>query len=169
MTQETLPVAVPIKEQVADALRSGGRARVTVTSKATGRHLTVRLACKMKGDDGRWVSRARLAGRVGIDDADAVFADGGDDAFAGWVATLYTGSGSWFTPKVWDDPRGEQYFWVAQRVVAWALGGFDLEEQADVALAEECSVCGRGLTDPESIARGIGPECFGRRTESSHV
>lgn len=164
--QETL--LPDTQEQVAHALRVGGRARVTVTSRQTGRHLTVRLACKAKGDDGRWISRARLAGRVGFDDADALFVDGGDAAFAEWVGTLYTKSGTWYTPKVWADPRGEWYFWAAKAVVAWALGSAPLE-QATVALAEECSVCGRALTDPESIQRGIGPECFGKRTEASHV
>jgi hypothetical protein len=172
--QQTLPVA-SAQDQVAEALRSGGRARVTVTSRSTGKHLTVRLACKTKGEDGRWISRARIVGRVGIDEAQAVFADGGDDAFAGWVGTMYldkgyTNTGRWFTPQAWDDPRGEWYFWAAKNVISWAMGtNPTLEEQASVVLADECSVCGRPLKDPESIARGIGPECFGKRTESTHV
>jgi hypothetical protein len=169
MDQQTL-LETTVQQRVADALRIGGRARVTVTSKATGKHLTVRLACKKKGEDGRWISRARKDGRVGIDDAKAVFVDGGDAAFAGWVATLYTGSGVWYTPDSWEDSRGEHYAWAARKVITWALSGdAAFDEVAEVELAEECSVCGRGLTDPESITRGVGPECYGAATGSQHV
>lgn len=34
----------------------------------------------------------------------------------------------------------------------------------NVVEADTCACCGRKLTDPESIARGIGPECAGRAT-----
>lgn len=34
----------------------------------------------------------------------------------------------------------------------------------EVVESDNCGMCGRTLTDPESIARGIGPECFGRAT-----
>lgn len=33
-----------------------------------------------------------------------------------------------------------------------------------VVEADTCACCGRKLTDPESIARGIGPECYGKAT-----
>jgi len=33
-----------------------------------------------------------------------------------------------------------------------------------------CQICGLGLTDPESIARGMGPDCAGRYgTQSAQV
>src|SRR5262249_14739800 len=38
---------------------------------------------------------------------------------------------------------------------------------ADLMLAPNCLVCGKGLTDPASMARFIGPECAG--TSSLHV
>ena len=28
-----------------------------------------------------------------------------------------------------------------------------------------CRICGRGLTDPLSVSRGIGPECYGKMIE----
>lgn len=28
--------------------------------------------------------------------------------------------------------------------------------------AHACAICGRPLTDPDSIARGVGPECAGK-------
>jgi hypothetical protein len=30
-----------------------------------------------------------------------------------------------------------------------------------------CRICGRVLTDPVSIARGIGPECYSKRSQVS--
>lgn len=169
--QQTIPALEPdVRDRVAAALRDGGRARVTVTSRKTGKHLTLRLACKGKGEDGRFISRARIAGRVGFDEADAVFCDGADSAFSGWIATLYPKSGQWFTPPSWDDPRGASYFWAARRVIHWALNGDEeFAAQASVDLAEECSHCGRPLNDPVSISRGVGPECYGRSTGSVHA
>lgn len=35
--------------------------------------------------------------------------------------------------------------------------------------ADVCGRCGRELTDPESIARGIGPDCFGQMTRAHHI
>lgn len=33
-----------------------------------------------------------------------------------------------------------------------------------VVESDNCGMCGRTLTDPESIARGVGPECHGKAT-----
>lgn len=38
-----------------------------------------------------------------------------------------------------------------------------------VRSADACGRCGRELTDPESIARGIGPDCFGQMTRAQHL
>lgn len=38
-----------------------------------------------------------------------------------------------------------------------------------IVTADVCGRCGRELTDPESITRGIGPECFGKLTDSQHA
>lgn len=163
-------VPVDTRARVRAALMDGGRARVTVTSRSTGKHLTVRLACKTKGIDGRFVSRARIAGRVGYEDAVVVFCDADDLAVQGWAASLWIESGSWTEPKVVEDERMRHYAWAARRVVAWALDGDPaFDEMAEVELASECSHCGRPLSDPESISRGVGPECYGRSTGSEHV
>ena len=55
----------------------------------------------------------------------------------------------------------------------WAFGDLIKQRVAEVAdspraqmiagahVTGNCAVCGRGLTDPISLERGIGPECFG--------
>lgn len=159
-----------VRDALRQALEVGGRARVTVTSKATGKHLTVMLACKRRGADGRFISRARTEGRVGLKDAAVMFADGGDSAWGGYVGRLDFTTGEWRTPRSFTDPRGPQYAWAARRVFAWATGRDDgFEAQAEVALAAECAVCGRALTDPLSLERLVGPECFGKQTSSEHA
>ena len=172
MSSQMALVDVPVdtRTRVRAALLDGGRARVTVTSKATGRHLSVLLACKTKGMDDRFISRARLIGRVGYEDAVAVFCDADDTAVEGWVGTLWRDSDYWSEPKNSDDPRARHYSWAARRVIRWAMhGDVEFDEMAEVELASECSHCGRVLRDPESIARGIGPECYGRSTGSEHA
>src|SRR5436305_1812140 len=32
--------------------------------------------------------------------------------------------------------------------------------------SDACAICGRKLTDPDSVALGIGPECAGKRAAS---
>lgn len=50
------------------------------------------------------------------------------------------------------------------KALEWALPylttGKSLPEPAEVWHEGRCGRCGRALTDPESIARGLGPECW---------
>lgn len=149
-------------EGLKEALTDGGRAVCTVRSRATGKHVTVRLSAKKRAADG-WVSRATIAGRVGIEDATAVFAE---DTDLDWpecrIGSFYFASGEWRAEEDADPAR----VWAAEKLLYWALSGFDLDATAEIFLAAECVYCGRPLTDPESVERGIGPECFGRHTKS---
>ena len=56
---------------------------------------------------------------------------------------------------------------IAQRLVAGFRTGF-LDGSSPVeVLSHHCMICGKGLTDPASMARWIGPECA--NTSSLHV
>ncbi len=52
------------------------------------------------------------------------------------------------------------------KVVRWALRmileGKELPEGYKIRHEGKCGCCGRTLTHPESLDRGIGPECWGR-------
>jgi hypothetical protein len=148
-----------------EALTEGGRAVCTVRSRVTGKHVTVRLSAKKRAADG-WVSRATVAGRVGIGDATAIFAEDTDLEYPeNRIGSFYFKSGEWRAEEDADPAR----VWAAEKLLYWALSGFDLDEYAEIFLAAECVYCGRPLTDPESVERGIGPECFGRSTKSKAV
>lgn len=161
-----------LREFVHDQLALGGRVRVTVTSRTSGQHLSLRIACKRRNPDGKgFVSRARRDGRVGLPNADVVFIDADDSAvLEPAIGRIDAATGAWFPARWQTDPRAEFYAWAGQAVIRWAEGRYPKFTQvAEISIRSECCVCGKALTDPESIARGLGPECFGDRTDSKHV
>lgn len=58
-----------------------------------------------------------------------------------------------------DAPGAKAFAWFFAKVI---LGG-EMPDVMEVWHDGRCSACGRKLTVPESIARGLGPECAGRR------
>ncbi len=57
--------------------------------------------------------------------------------------------------------------WLAQEILDWIQTG-KLHPQLSITVESFCSYCGRQCTDPVSVARGAGPTCYGRNTESQH-
>jgi hypothetical protein len=53
---------------------------------------------------------------------------------------------------------------IVQRVVGAFRGGLFDGSAAAKMLSYNCVICGKGLTDPASMARWIGPECAGTST-----
>lgn len=53
---------------------------------------------------------------------------------------------------------------LVQRVLTTLRGGFFTASMPPKMLAYSCIICGKGLTDPASMARWIGPECAGTST-----
>jgi hypothetical protein len=160
---ETEP-AVATADRLKAALDNGGRAVVTIRSAKTGAHVTLAFVAKKKAEDGRgFVSRATIDGRVGLKQADVVFVD---DPTLVWpdgkVGTFVLESGEWRPAKGADSNR----VWAATKAFAWAHGSYALDEKAEVFMELSCSFCGKPLTDPVSIERGIGPDCWGRHTGS---
>jgi hypothetical protein len=45
------------------------------------------------------------------------------------------------------------------------IGAPDVQMQAAGRLWGHCCICGKELTDPISLERGIGPECLGHRID----
>lgn len=149
-------------ERVRYALENGGRAVVTVRSHKTGKHVTLVFTARKKKPGGHgWVSRATTAGRVGVLAADALEVRDPEREYPdNYVGRFYFNTGEWRAGKDADAAR----VYASEKVIAFALSGVPLK--SDVFLAAQCSFCGKGLTDPQSIERGIGPECFGKHTTS---
>lgn len=132
-----------------------GALTVTVTSKASMRHLTLRFRCRKKSESGKWIT-------VPFDQATHLFVEDYD-----WemIATVYPNTGILrFAPKTTEAAR-----WCVIAVLRLVNGDYSVEREAEFEPDDICIRCGRPLTDPESIERGFGPECFGMATSSSAV
>jgi Family of unknown function (DUF6011) len=88
---------------------------------------------------------------------------------SGWndkIGTFYPKAGRWYDA----DNADEQRIYAAKMVAHWLTGNMTpLDKETFTFLAaEECYVCGIELTHPDSIARGIGPDCAKKGYESIH-
>jgi len=135
-----------------------GRLTVTFLS-PSGTHLTVTAKARKapESEGARW-TRSNLA------EASVVFFEV-PNASGGWndrIAKFTRARG--FVPQPGADPAR---IWAAKQLVRYARGEV---LPAGLVAYEECSCgrCGRALTDPVSIERGIGPECYGLITGSQH-
>lgn len=95
-----------------------------------------------------------------------------------WFVSLLTGpdneSDYRYLGVVWRDAKGTRFvaqakpgMEAAKEIAGWvfrALEAGTLTEQAEFWHEGRCGRCGRLLTDPESIARGIGPVCLEKET-----
>ena len=139
----------------AGAMLSAGQLTLTITSQATREHITIKAVCK-----------ARIAGqwkRVPFAEATHVFCSVPSSTWGDRVGTYRPASGQFYADEAADPAR----VWAAQATLQYACGG-TIFSKAEYAEADRCGRCGRELTDPESIARGVGPECYGRLTDSVH-
>lgn len=136
-----------------------GRLTLTATSKRTGEHITLRLRCKNRE------MRKRL---ITFEDAAIVTCDAPTkwDKTGDMVGYILA-----FGPKK-NEPQANRgadpaRFWLFQQVWNWIQGG-ELHSSLEIRLEDYCGHCGRPLSDPESIDRGFGPECFGKLTKAKH-
>jgi hypothetical protein len=124
----------------------GGNATFTVESGKTGRHMTF----KIRQPDER--APFLLSAMTGTDNTRHFTYMGKLDAMTGTIIpTKGTKLGT----------ESEQW-----KVASWALGkvwqGQNPVGQSKIRHEGKCGCCGRKLTTPESLDRGIGPECWSR-------
>lgn len=156
---------------VADAHSRAGRmftagdVRVTVTDRDGGDHITIRFKAiqdNREGEGRNWL-------RVPLNEATHVFIEV-PNASGDWpdkIGVFYPRTGKFFEDTNADPKR------IQSAIIAalWLNEGEERRTRVGAYRLQEesyCGVCGRVLTDPESIDRGIGPECFGRQTDSHH-
>lgn len=135
---------------------AAGRLTVTFTSATTGEHITIKAKSR-KVVDGNWVAS-------NLEDAKVIFFSV-PNAGGGWddkVGKFTYGKG--FVAEPGADPAR---VFCAKQLVVFAEGR-ELPSGLRAQEEDRCGKCGRALTDPISIARGIGPECYGSDTGSKH-
>lgn len=127
---------------------SAGRAVFTIVSKASGKHLTFKITKKKGAPDAPLFVKARSGGK----------ADSRDGHFTRIGFIWSDKNGTRFVPDrkspilpTQDEVMGFAWFW---RHVD------NLPETCQFLPSTLCCKCGMELTDPVSIARGCGPECF---------
>jgi len=144
----------------AGRMLAAGDVRVTVTSKDSGQHITIRFKAfaKNEGPGKRWI-------RVPLEEASHVFVEV-PNASGEWsdkVGTFYPKSGRWYNANTATFPR----MWAAEHAARW-LSGMPTSSKATFLEESRCGKCARELTDPVSIERGLGPHCYGEETGSQH-
>lgn len=139
------------------AARMLEQGRVTMTFRSpSGSHITLLAKCRGKTDAGKWVA-------TNLAEAKLLFIEVPNEG--GWNDKVgkVTRSGGFTPERHADDAR----VFCARQMLSYLTGG---QTAAGLEIFEEdrCGACGRQLTDPVSIERGIGPECYGRITGSQH-
>jgi hypothetical protein len=136
--------------QAALAFITAGRSHFTLVSKQTGKRYTYRVA-RLQQEGSRQPGPLLASVLYGQD-------NGSDYRYVGVVGS--TGRLR-FTAKskvTCDDPRGAGLAWALDHLVQRAA----IPPQLEVWHEGRCGRCARRLTDPASLARGLGPECYGK-------
>ena len=144
----------PSRDNRAGRMLHAGGIEATVTN-VDGTHTTIRVRTQRPTSRRGWANAAPtdegartnitvLGRRIGWINVDA--------ATARWTLTLRT--------------RDERTANAVHALINYCAG---LPSDLRVQEASRCGRCMRTLTDPVSIERGIGPECYGRDTGSQHA
>jgi hypothetical protein len=146
-------IVQPTQETRMGRMLAAGRLMATMTSEKTGVHMTVEFASKVKVNN-RW-QNSNFA------DATHVFISGGR---GNKVATYYPQKGNLYfstDDKAWQY-AAKEILLASTRIQQDVPGVYRVEESS------HCGRCGLELTDPVSIARGLGPHCADMETGSTH-
>lgn len=120
-----------------------GKATVTLKSEKTGEHLTYQVRKWKKAKNG---TLHFVSVRTGNDFADVGVVRDSNSFSRGNKADLE-----------FDDKRVKGFRWFFDH-----LRQHQLPPKCEVWHEGQCGRCGRPLTDPESIERGIGPDCLAK-------
>jgi len=137
---------------------AAGRITLTFRSPKTGEHITLIARASAPPTDGskKWHAS-------NLNDAKILWIEVPNQG--GWndkVAKYTRGKG--LVPDKNADPAR---VFCARQLLAYVTGQ-PTAEGLEIFEENHCGRCGRALTDPESIAIGIGPDCRGMDTGSKH-
>lgn len=133
--------------QDALAFIAGGNAKLTLTSAATGEHFTYQIK---QGWDGKAHKRDHTTPYFV-----SVLTSGADDYM--YIGFLPQSAPTKLVAGKKGHPDAPSF-----EVLRWSLAHLAqgrIPEQLTIQHSGSCCVCGRELTEPTSIASGIGPVC----------
>lgn len=156
-TPETIGKVKPSQETRLGRMLSAGRITVTMTSKASGRHITLTMQSRLKKGQREW-SRADF-----VEASHVFIKQGHGDYNSMKIGTYYPQKGIIY----WDTTDPAYRYAVLKTFQASQDGSQETDAHSIVEM-EQCGRCGKALTDPISIARGLGPTCYGNETGSEH-
>jgi hypothetical protein len=137
----------------------GGRLTATFVSPHSGLHITVNAKCRKAPAQpgGKWTAST-------LAEANIIFLTV-PNASGGWADKI----GKWTPARgfVADAGADQARAYCAKTLLDW-VQGLPVPPSLQILEEDRCGCCGRALTDPQSIERGIGPECYGRMTDSRH-
>lgn len=164
---------IPDATHRAGRMMSAGRCKVTVQKVSTGEHITVLFKCFADNRERQYnpdISKNWID--CPLRDATHIFTEvpKAGEGFNDKIGTFYPKGGKWYDADNADPRRVDAAMMAANWIVGntpadgmqWGSSFYTFQE------ADECGVCGKELTDPESIPRGIGPVCLGKATRSHH-
>lgn len=140
MSTENLPSAALTSAPAVKTFALAGKATLTFRSKKTG----TRFTYKVKTSEGKPAFVSVLTGSNNEEDF----------TYLGTIFDADSFKHGKKSPIGETAPSAKAFAWVWERV---ARG--ELPEGVEVWHEGRCGKCARKLTTPESIARGIGPEC----------
>lgn len=146
----------------AGRMLAAGRVKVTVTSHKTGEHITILFKVFVDNRNKEFAPKGKNWMPCTWDEATHVFIEVPNQG--DWndkVGTYYPRNGKFYEDRSADGAR----IYAAALAARW-LNGETFESTCQEE--SECARCGLTLTDPVSIARGIGPVCLGKMTGSQH-
>lgn len=152
----------------AGRMLAGGRVKVTVSAPSAP-HITVLFKCfadnrKRQYDDTRsknWIECPFAdASHIFVEVPSATRLGNYNDS----IGTFYPKSNKWYEGDNADPVRVD----AAIAIANFLMGDTSRFPLLQFKEANECGKCGLELTDPVSIERGFGPDCFGKVTGSVH-
>lgn len=151
----------------AGRMMAAGRVKLTMTTLASGEHITVLYKCFADNRNRQYDSEiSKNWVEAPLEWATHVFAEVPRPS-GEWndkIGTYYPRTGKWFDADDADPRRVD----AAKIGANWIAGNLPNITTIKFQEASECSICGIELSDPISIARGIGPTCYGKMTNSVH-
>lgn len=157
IAEQTVDASQPIRMRT---MLAAGFLTVTIRNEVRGHHRTLRFTPRLPRGEASRDAWDRLGWWV-------------KDAEGAYIGILAV-KGSTFELRYSGRSTSDRAARYAAELVVEALidGEAQIERRGErytLVAADRCGRCSRELTDPESIARGIGPECHGKATGSKRA